>query len=82
MLQLYCKNDEHITCMLNSKGSSFDSGVWVIVYIMSLKLSIESAVHIGSIILKQFHKIGWVQYRISVYYEGKNFKSKVRREEI
>lgn len=31
-------------------------------------MNIEAAVHIDSIILKQLHKIGWVQYRISVYY--------------
>lgn len=44
---------------------------------MSLKMNIDAAVHIDQIMLKELQKVGWVQYRISMYYEGKHFKSKV-----
>lgn len=39
---------------------------------MSLKMSVETAVNVSFLHLKELHKIGWVQYRIRLYYLPKD----------
>lgn len=41
---------------------------------MSLKANIEVAVHVAYLDLKEFHKIGWVQYRMRMFYTLKDSK--------
>lgn len=44
---------------------------------MSLKMGIETAVHISHLHLKELHKVGLVQYRIALHYLVNNSGSKV-----
>lgn len=35
---------------------------------MSLKMGIETAIHIGRIELSEFNKVGWVSLSLALYY--------------
>lgn len=44
---------------------------------MSLKIGIETAVHITNLQLKELNQIGYMQYRISLFFQIKNSQEKV-----
>jgi hypothetical protein len=55
-------------------SARFILGQTVLYSSMSLKINIETAINVGYLDLKEFHKIGWVQYRLRMFYIPKHSK--------